>query len=169
MRPIDCLARRLNKSVSAKTKSSHFSGALAMAFALAAQIFLGAEANAGFELRWFFDQDPQLINTNFDKDRRVVIVRVISKPYIMSPRMPPPFPSFIKVEFNENITCRNGREIEANVITDIKFELPSDYRVGNPGGPHYEFVSLAAVKIGYEYYAILKCESGRLSFVYIAQ
>jgi hypothetical protein len=140
-----------------------------MAFAVAAPAFLGAEANADIELRWFFDQNPRLINANIDKDHRVVVVRVLSEPNIISPRMPPPVPFFIKVAFNENITCSNGRTIEAHVITTIGFELPSDYGVNGPLGPPYSFTSLAAVKIGSEYYAILRCESDRLSFVYIAQ
>ena len=49
----------------------------------------------------------------------------------------------------------------------MKLELPSDYN--NPGGFPYTFTSLAAVKIGSEYYAILRCENDRLSFVYTAQ
>jgi hypothetical protein len=170
MKLIDCLARRFNKSVGAKTKSRRFSGALAMAFAVAAQGFLGAEASADIiELRWFFDQNPRLINTNIDKDHRVVVVRVRSEPEIISPRMPPPVPFSIKVSFNKNITCSNGRAIEAHVITNIGFELPSDYGVNGPVGVHYGFTSLAAVKIGSAYYAILRCENDRLSFVYIAQ
>ena len=146
MRPIDCLARRFSKSVGAKTRSRRFSGALAMAFALAAWVFPGAEANADIELKWFFDQNPRLINTNIDKDHRVVVVRVLSEPEIISPRMPPPVPSSIKVAFNENITCSNGRTIKAHVITDILFELPSDYRGNSPGGPPYGFTR-AYVKI----------------------
>ena len=169
MKPIDCLARRFNKSVGAKTKSRRFSGALAMAFAVAALGFPGAEASADIELRWFFDQNPRLINTNIDKDHRVVVVRDLSEPNIISPRMPPPVPFFIKVAFNENITCSNGITIEAHVITNIGFELPSDYGVNSPSGFPYRFSSLAAVKIGTEYYAILRCDNDRLSFVYIAQ
>ena len=154
-------------SVGAKTKSRGFSGALAMAVALAAPGFPGAEAKEKIELRWFFDQNARLINTNIDKDDRVVVVRVRSEPEIMSPRLPPPVPWSIKVAFNENITCSNGRTIEAHVIMDVRFELPSDYEVNRPRGLLYSFTSLAAVKIGSEYYAILKCENDRLSFVYI--
>jgi len=167
MRRIDCPARRFNKSVGAKTKSRRFSSALAMAFALAAPGFPGAEAKADIELTWFFDQNPRLMNTNIDKDRRVVVVRVLSEPDIISPRMPPLVPLSIKVAFNENITCSNGRTIEARVITDVGFELPSDYN--NSSGIPYSFNSLAAVKIGSEYYAILRCENDRLSFFYITQ
>jgi hypothetical protein len=160
---------RQNKSVGAKTKSRRSSGALAMAFALAAPGFPGAEAKEVIELRWFFDQDPRLINANIDKDDRVVVVRVRSEPNIISPRLPPLVPFFIKVAFNENITCSNGRTIEAHVITTIGFELPSDYGINSRSGFPYRFTSLAAVKSGSKYYAILRCENDRLSFVYIAQ
>jgi len=169
MKSIDCLAGRFSRTVSAKTKSRRFSGTLAMALALAAPGFSGAEAKEQMELRWFFDQNPRLMNTNIGKDDRVVVVRVLSAPEIISPRMPPPSPLSIKVAFDENITCSIGRTIEAHVITNIGFELPSDYSVyGLPGSP-YSFNSLIAVKIGSKYYAILRCKSDRLSFVYITQ
>jgi hypothetical protein len=160
---------RKSARVGGKTKSCRFFGALAMAFALAAPGFPGAEAKEAIELRWFFDQDPRLINTNIEKDYRVVVVRVRSEPEIISPRLPPPVPWSVKVAFNENITCSNGRTIEAHVITDVRFDLPRDYEVNRASGRPYSFTSLAAVKNGSEYYAILKCENDRLSFVYIAQ